>query len=112
HSQSPEGIFTHVSGLKVVMPSNPYDAKGLLITSIEDDDPVVFFEPKRHYNGPFDRDPAKPATAWSAHPKGEVDEGYYKVPLGKADIVRAGADVSIITYCTMAHVAGAAAATM
>src|SRR4030088_68786 len=53
HSQSPEGIFTHVSGLKVVMPSNPYFAKDLLITPIEDDDPVVFFEPKRLYNGPF-----------------------------------------------------------
>ncbi len=48
HSQSPEGIFTHVCGIKVVMPSNPYDAKGLLISSIEDEDPVVFFEPKRH----------------------------------------------------------------
>src|SRR6266404_3636275 len=91
HSQSPEGIFTHVSGIKVVMPSNPYDAKGLLITSIEDDDPVVFFEPKRLYNGPFDGDPTKPAVPWSSHPKGQVDEGYYKVPLGKADIVRAGA---------------------
>ena len=91
HSQSPEGIFTHVSGIKVVMPSNPYDAKGLLITSIEDDDPVIFFEPKRLYNGPFDGDPSKPAVPWSAHPKGQVDEGYYTVPLGKADIVRAGA---------------------
>ena len=90
HSQSPEGIFTHVSGIKVVMPSNPYDAKGLLITSIEDDDPVVFFEPKRLYNGPFDGDPNKPAVPWSTHPKGQVDEGYYRVPLGKADIVRAG----------------------
>jgi 2-oxoisovalerate dehydrogenase E1 component beta subunit len=57
HSQSPEALFTHISGIKVVMPSNPYDAKGLLITSIEDDDPVVFFEPKRLYNGPFDGDP-------------------------------------------------------
>ena len=65
HSQSPEGIFTHVCGIKVVMPSNPYDAKGLLISSIEDDDPVVFFEPKRLYNGPFDGDPNKPAVPWS-----------------------------------------------
>ena len=112
HSQSPEGIFTHVSGIKVVMPSNPYDAKGLLITSIEDDDPVIFFEPKRLYNGPFDGDPGKPAVPWSAHPKGEVDEGYYKVPLGKADIVRAGADVTVITYGTMVFVAVAAAAAM
>ena len=112
HSQSPEAIFTHVSGIKVVMPSNPYDAKGLLITSIEDDDPVVFFEPKRLYNGPFDGDPNKPAVPWSTHPKGQVDEGYYKVPLGKADIVRAGAEVSIITYGTMVHVAVAAAAAM
>jgi 2-oxoisovalerate dehydrogenase E1 component beta subunit len=60
HSQSPEGIFTHVSGIKTVMPSNPYDAKGLLIAAIESDDPVVFFEPKRIYNGPFDGDPEKP----------------------------------------------------
>ena len=112
HSQSPEGIFTHVSGIKVVMPSNPYDAKGLLITSIEDDDPVVFFEPKRLYNGPFDGDPNKPAVPWSTHAKGQVDEGYYKVPLGKADIVRAGTAVSIITYGTMVHVAAAAAAAM
>src|SRR5437773_1326062 len=57
HSQSPESVFTHVCGIKVVMPSNPYDAKGLLISAIEDDDPVVFFEPKRIYNGPFDGDP-------------------------------------------------------
>src|SRR5579862_5234038 len=110
HSQSPEGIFTHVCGLKVVMPSNPYDAKGLLITSIEDDDPVIFFEPKRLYNGPFDGDPAKPAVPWSAHPKGQVDEGYYKVPLGKADIVRTGSEVTIITYGTMVFVVAAAAA--
>ena len=62
HSQSPEALFAHVCGIKVVMPSNPYDAKGLLIASIEDDDPVVFFEPKRLYNGPFDGDPNKPAV--------------------------------------------------
>ena len=70
HSQSPEGIFTHVCGIKVVMPSNPYDAKGLLIAAIEDDDPVVFFEPKRLYNGPFDGDPNKPAVPWSDAPEG------------------------------------------
>ena len=110
HSQSPEGIFTHVCGLKVVMPSNPYDAKGLLITSIEDDDPVIFFEPKRLYNGPFDGDPGKPAVPWSTHPKGEVPEGHYRVPLGKAEIVRAGTELSIVSYGTMVHVAAAAAA--
>jgi len=110
HSQSPEGIFTHVCGIKVVMPSNPYDAKGLLISAIEDDDPVVFFEPKRIYNGPFDGDPDKPALPWSTHPKGEVPEGYYTVPIGKAEVVRQGGEVSIITYGTMVHVAQAAAA--
>lgn len=109
HSQSPEGIFTHVSGIKVVMPSNPYDAKGLLIAAVEDDDPVVFFEPKRIYNGPFDGDPDKPATAWSTQPKGEVPAGYYKVALGKADIVRQGSAVTILSYGTMVHVALAAA---
>ncbi len=109
HSQSPEGIFAHVSGLKVVMPSNPYDAKGLLIASIEDDDPVVFFEPKRIYNGPFDGDPNKPAVPWSTHPKGEVPEGHYTVPIGKAEIVREGSDVSVVTYGTMVHVCEAAA---
>src|ERR1700684_1649714 len=112
HSQSPEGIFTHGSGIKVVMPSNPYDAKGLRITSTEDDDPVIFFEPKRLYNGPFDGDPTKPAVPWSTHPKGQVDEGYYKVPLGKADIVRGGADVTVITYGTLVFVAAAAAPAM
>ncbi|MDH3399613.1 MAG: alpha-ketoacid dehydrogenase subunit beta [Chromatiales bacterium] len=110
HSQSPEGIFTHVSGIKVVMPSNPYDAKGMLLSAIEDDDPVVFFEPKRIYNGPFDGDPDKPARPWSTHPKGEVPEGHYTVPIGKAEIVRQGNDATIITYGTMVHVAEAAAA--
>jgi len=64
------------------------------------------------YNGPFDGDPNKPAVPWSTHPKGQVDEGYFKVPLGKADIVRAGAAVTIITYGTMVHVAVAAAAAL
>ena len=111
HSQSPEGIFTHVSGIKVIMPSNPYDAKGLLITAIEDDDPVVFFEPKRLYNGPFDGDPTKAAVPWSTHPKGEVPEGHFSVPFGKADVVRAGSELTIITYGTMVFVAMLAAAT-
>ena len=77
HSQSPEGIFTHVCGIKVVMPSNPYDAKGLLISAIEDEDPVIFFEPKRIYNGPFDGEPEKAAVPWSTHPRGEVPAGHY-----------------------------------
>ena len=67
HSQSPEALFTHVCGLKTVIPSNPYDAKGLLISAIEDDDPVIFFEPKRLYNGPFDGHPERPATPWPQH---------------------------------------------
>ncbi len=91
------------------MPSNPYDAKGLLIASIEDDDPVVFFEPKRLYNGPFDGDPNKPAVPWGTHPKGDVPDGYYTVPIGKAEIVRKGAQVTIVTYGTMVYVCEAAA---
>jgi len=109
HSQSPEAIFAHVSGIKIVMPSNPYDAKGLLISSIELDDPIVFFEPKRIYNGPFDGDPEKPAVSWASHPKGEVPEGHYTVPIGEADIVREGNELTIITYGTLVHVAEAAA---
>ncbi|MEL6950597.1 MAG: alpha-ketoacid dehydrogenase subunit beta [Pseudomonadota bacterium] len=109
HSQSPEGIFAHVSGIQVVMPSNPYDAKGLLLASIENDDPVVFFEPKRIYNGPFDGDPDKPAVGWSSHPQGDVPEGYFTVPIGKANVIEQGSDVTIVTYGTMVHVAQAAA---
>jgi 2-oxoisovalerate dehydrogenase E1 component beta subunit len=91
------------------MPSNPYDAKGLLISSVESDDPVVFFEPKRIYNGPFDGDPERPAVPWTSHPKGEVPSGYYTVPLGKAEIVEEGSELTIITYGTLVHVAQAAA---
>ena len=109
HSQSPEAIFTHISGIRVVMPSNPYDAKGLLISAIESDDPVVFFEPKRIYNGPFDGDPEKPAVSWASHPKGEVPRGYYTVPLGSAEVVETGSELTIITYGTLVHVAQAAA---
>lgn len=109
HSQSPESLFTHVCGLKTVIPSNPYDAKGLLISAIEDDDPVIFFEPKRLYNGPFDGHHDKPSGTWANHPMGEVPADYYKIPLGKANILREGKDVTILAYGTMVYVALAAA---
>ncbi|MFB5662858.1 alpha-ketoacid dehydrogenase subunit beta [Alteribacillus sp. HJP-4] len=79
HSQSLYGMFTAIPGLKVVVPSSPADAKGLLISAIEDDDIVVFFEDKTLYNV-----------------KGEVPEGHYTVPIGKADIKRAGEDLTIV----------------
>ena len=91
------------------MPSNPYDTKGLLISAIEDDDPVIFFEPKRLYNGPFDGDHKKAALKWDTHPKGEVPEEYYSIPLGQAAIERAGNQVTVLTYGTMVHVAREAA---
>jgi 2-oxoisovalerate dehydrogenase E1 component beta subunit len=109
HSQSVEAIFTHVCGLKTVIPSNPYDAKGLLISAVEDDDPVVFFEPKRLYHGPFAGYPDRPAVPWAGHRLAEVPEGYYAVPLGKAVVVREGAAVTVLVYGTMVHVALAAA---
>src|SRR3954466_12420189 len=74
HSQSPEALFIHTAGLKVVCPSNPYDAKGLLLSAIRDDDPVIFFEPKRVYRAA----------------KMEVPEGDYEVPLSQARVVRPG----------------------
>ena len=88
----PESLFTHIAGLKVVIPSTPYDAKGLLIAAIEDPDPVIFFEPKRIYNGPFDGHHDRPVKPWSKHPASEVPEGHYTVPLGKAAVVREGDD--------------------
>jgi 2-oxoisovalerate dehydrogenase E1 component beta subunit len=109
HSQSPEALFTHVCGLRTVMPSNPYDAKGLLISSIECDDPVIFLEPKRLYNGPFDGHHDQPVVPWSAHPRGEVPEGYYSVPLASAAVVRPGAELTVLTYGTMVFVSEAAA---
>ncbi len=109
HSQSPEALFTHVCGLKTVMPSTPYDAKGLLIAAIEDDDPVIFLEPKRLYNGPFDGHPDRPVVPWTDHPLGLVPDGYYRIPLGQAAVRREGADVTVLAYGTMVYVAEAAA---
>jgi 2-oxoisovalerate dehydrogenase E1 component beta subunit len=110
HSQSPEALFTHVSGLKVVVPSNPVDAKGLLIASIEDPDPVIFLEPKRLYNGPFDGRHDRPVTPWSKHEFSEAPDGHYLTPLGKAAVRREGEALTVLTYGTMVHVAQEAAA--
>lgn len=108
HSSSPEAIFAHVSGLKTVIPSTPYDAKGLLIAAIEDDDPVIFLEPKRIYNGPFDGRHGQPVQPWSAHAASEVPTDYFRIPLGKAAIAREGVAVTVLAYGTMVHVALAA----
>lgn len=86
HSQSLHAIFTHVPGLKVVMPSTPYDVKGLLISSIEDDDPVIFIEHKGLYAL-----------------EGEVPEEPYSIPLGEADVKREGRDVTIVATAAMVH---------
>lgn len=110
HSQSVEALFTHVCGLKVVVPCSPHDAKGLLISALEDPDPVIFLEPKRLYNGPFDGHHDRPVTPWSKHEAGEVPAGHYSVPLGKANIVRPGSAVTVLAYGTMVYVAQAAAA--
>ena len=107
HSQSPEALFTHVAGLKTVVPATPFDAKGLLIAAIEDNDPVIFFEPKRIYNGPFDGYYDRPAKTWDGQPGSEVPEGYYAIPLGKARTVREGLQMTVLTYGTMVHVAEA-----
>jgi pyruvate dehydrogenase E1 component beta subunit len=94
HSQHPEAQFIHVAGLKVVCPSNPYDAKGLLLASIDDPDPVLFFEPKRVYRAA----------------KGDVPEGEYTVPLESATVVREGENVTVIAYGAMLYEALDAAA--
>jgi pyruvate dehydrogenase E1 component beta subunit len=93
HSQSPESLFIHVAGLKVVCPSNAKDAKGLLLSSIRDPDPVLFFEPKRVYRAA----------------KGDVPEGDFTVPLGQAAIVRPGKHVTVIAWGAMLYEAIAAA---
>ncbi|MBK8667412.1 MAG: alpha-ketoacid dehydrogenase subunit beta [Burkholderiales bacterium] len=109
HSQSPEAMFAHMCGIRTVMPSNPYDAKGLLISAIECNDPVIFLEPKRLYNGPFDGHHDRPVVPWSKHPLGMVPEGYYRVPFDTAAVFRAGAQVTVLTYGTMTWVAECAA---
>ena len=109
HSQSPEVLFAHVCGLRTVMPSNPYDAKGLLISAIECDDPVIFLEPKRIYNGPFDGHHDRPVVPWSSHRLSEVPEGHYTVPLESAAVIRPGSQLTVITYGTMVWVSEAAA---
>ena len=87
HSQHPEAAFIGVPGLKVVIPSNPYDAKGLLLASIRDPDPVIFLEPKRIYRAA----------------KGEVPEGDYLVPLESANVVRPGRHVTVLAYGAMLY---------
>ena len=87
HSQSPEALFIHTAGLKVVCPSNPYDAKGLLLASIRDPDPILFFEPKRVYRAA----------------RADVPEGDYTVPIGVAKVVRPGTHVTIVAWGAMLY---------
>jgi 2-oxoisovalerate dehydrogenase E1 component beta subunit len=96
HSVSIEAMFYHTPGLKILAPSTPADAKGLLSSAIDDDDPVLFLEHKRTYR----------------LIKGEVPDGKYSVPIGKADVARAGKDLSVITYGLMRHFAMEAAQTL
>ena len=109
HADSPEAVLAHAPGIKVVIPSNPYDAKGLLISSIECNDPVVFLEPKRLYNGPFDGHHDRPVVPWSKNELSQVPEGYYTVPLESATIFRPGNAVTVLAYGTMVWVADCAA---
>ncbi|RMG19401.1 MAG: alpha-ketoacid dehydrogenase subunit beta [Deltaproteobacteria bacterium] len=87
HSQSPEAYFTHTAGLKVVVPSNPYDAKGLLLAAIDDPDPVIFMEPKRVYRAA----------------KGEVPEEPYRVPLGHGAVICEGDDLTVLVWGAMVY---------
>lgn len=94
HSQSPEAYFAHTPGLKVVVPRNPYQAKGLLLASIRDDNPVIFFEPKRLYRASV----------------GEVPEEDYELPLGKADVVQQGSDITLLAWGAQVEIVEKAAA--
>ena len=93
HSQSPEAYFAHTPGLKIVVPRNPYQAKGLLLASIRDDNPVVFFEPKRLYRAST----------------GEVPEEDYQLPLGKAEVVKQGSDITVLAWGAQMEIAEKAA---
>jgi len=93
HSQSPEALFAHTPGLKVVIPSNPYDAKGLLLSCMRQNDPVLFMEPKRIYRAS----------------RGDVPEGDFTVPLSQANVIREGEQVTIIAYGAMVPIAQEAA---
>lgn len=94
HSQSPEAFFAHIPGLKVVVPRDPYQAKGLLLAAIRDDNPVLFLEPKRLYRASV----------------GEVPEGEYQLPLGQADIVQAGTDITLVAWGAQVEILQQAAA--
>ena len=94
HSQSPEAYFAHTPGLKVVVPRNPYQAKGLLLASIRDDNPVIFFEPKRLYRASV----------------GEVPEEDYQLPLGKAEVVQQGTDITLLAWGAQVEIVEKAAA--
>ena len=96
HSDSPETYFAHTPGLKVVVPSNPYDAKGLLVSALRSEDPVVFMEPKKLYDTP----------------RMQVPEEEYTVPIGKARVVREGTDITLVSYGAMMQNATAAADTL
>jgi 2-oxoisovalerate dehydrogenase E1 component beta subunit len=109
HSQSPEALFTHVAGLKTVVPSTPADAKGLLLAAIADPDPVIFLEPKRLYNGPFDGHHDRQIVSWKKHELGEVPEDVKPIRLGEAATRRSGSAITVLAYGTMVHVAEAAA---
>ena len=85
HSESPEAYFSHTPGLKVVIPSTPYDAKGLLASALNEPDPIIFMEPKKIYDSP----------------KTEVPETDYRIPVGKAKVVREGSDVTLVSYGAM-----------
>ncbi|HYL70629.1 MAG TPA: alpha-ketoacid dehydrogenase subunit beta [Candidatus Dormibacteraeota bacterium] len=89
HSQSLEALFCHVPGLRVVVPSTPYDAKGMIVSALRDPDPVLYFEHKRAYRAI----------------KGDVPEGEYTVPLDSANVVRSGDDIAVLTYGMMVHTA-------
>src|SRR3989338_6239941 len=94
HSESMEAIYAHVPGLKVVIPSSPYDAKGLLMSAIKDNNPVIFMEPSRLYRAA----------------KGDVPENSYTVPLGKANVAKQGSQVTVISWGSMLQQANLALA--